>query len=231
MGPGELARRRDLLRRRASSAFDWEVGETNQGPFTIESLGDEQLCIPGMLHAARRFECEGFSALVIGCFADPGLELARSSLRIPVIGPGEASLHLACTLGKVFGILTISDNVLPLIHKFVKTAGFADRMASVRTVGTTVLRVADDRGAMLQRLTAAGEVALSRDGAEVLIVGCMSLAFLNVAVDLSQSLRAPVVCPLTAVIEQTESLLRLDRQDSQRQLIDAESSVPVIPGE
>ncbi len=216
LGPDELMRRRHLLRQGASAAFEWEVGDTDEGPFTIESLADEERCIPGMLRAVVAAERNGFSAIILGCFADPGIGLARSALRIPVIGPAEASLHVACMLGKSFGILTVSEEVVPLIHKVVRKTGFDDRMAGVRTIATTVLQIADNREAMLQSLIKAGELALSTDRADVLVLGCMTLAFLNIATELGKRLRAPVVCPLAAAVGCTEMLLRAGLTQARR---------------
>ena len=207
MGPGELQRRRALLQHRASIQFEWEVGETDEGPPTIESLEDEELCIPGTIRAALAAERDGFSAIILGCFADPGLELARSVLRIPVVGPAESALRLACTLGRSYTILTTSDAVIPLMHKVVARSGSETRLASVRTLGSTVLEVGHDQQRMLEQLASAGEAALSEDGSSVLVLGCMSLAFLNVAPKLERVLGAPVVCPLTAAVVSAESAL------------------------
>jgi allantoin racemase len=208
LGPGELARRRDLLRGWTSAEFDWDIGETDEGSPTIESIADEERCIPGMLRAAVAAQRDGFGGVVLGCFSDPGLESARSLLSIPVIGPAEASLTLACALGKSYGILTASNEVLPLIRKVVKTSGRDSRLAGIRTMNSTVLELAGDREDTLGRLIEAGELALTQDGADVLILGCMSLAFLNVAAELTERLGAPVVCPLDAAIGSAENLLR-----------------------
>ena len=215
-GIGELSRRRHLLQQRASVAFDWEVGETDEGPVTIESIADEERCIPGMLRAALSAERDGFSAVIVGCFADPGLQLARSLLRIPVVGPADASLHLACKLGKTYGIVTTSDEVLPLIHKVAKATGLGGRMAGICTLGNTVLQVADNRKTIIHQLVKAGELLISRNGANVVVIGCMSIAFLNLEAVLEERLKVPVVCPLAAAIRSTETLLRSGLKKSKR---------------
>ncbi len=207
LGPGELQRREAVLRARASAAFEWRVGDTDDGPSCIESLADEERCIPGMLRAAAAAERDGYDALVIGCFADPGLAAARALLRIPVIGPAEAALDLACQTGRRYAVLTTSDEVLPLIHKVAQATGHAAQMAGIRTLAIPVLKVAADREPMLQRLRSAGSLAVSEDGAGVLVLGCMSLAFLDLAAELQERLRVPVVCPLAAAVQRAEAVL------------------------
>ena len=57
------------------------------------------LVVPELIRLAPRAEKRGFSAMIIGCYSDPGLDALREMLTIPVIGPGAASLHLAAQLG------------------------------------------------------------------------------------------------------------------------------------
>jgi allantoin racemase len=61
-----------------------------------------QLC-----DAAMVAEREGFDALALGCFFDPGLRAARSLVDIPIVGLGETSALVACSLGRKFGLVTL----------------------------------------------------------------------------------------------------------------------------
>ena len=54
-------------------------------------------------------EAQGFDAIVMGHFQDPGLYELKSAVSIPVIGTGEATLHLAAQLGRRIGLVTIDD--------------------------------------------------------------------------------------------------------------------------
>lgn len=207
-GPGVLLERQQQLQERAGVEFEWKVREVPDGPCTIESIADEEACIPGTLRAAHQAERDGFNAVVLGCFADPGLERARSILRIPVVGAAESALHLACAIGASYAILTVSDEVVPLIQKAVAGAGLERRMASIRTIGSSVLGVSDARETVVERLIHAGEMALSADGADTLVLGCMSLAFLDLSTTLEEQLQVPVVCPLAAAMESARRMLR-----------------------
>ena len=81
--------------------------------------------------AEQAFEAykEGFDAVVIGCSEDPFLYPIREMIDIPVIGEGEACLHLACMLGYKFGIVALNEpKIEPRIFNAVRINGLEDRM-------------------------------------------------------------------------------------------------------
>ena len=49
------------------------------------------------------------AAVVIACFADPGIQLLREQLMVPVLGIAESAYHAAIQLGHRFGIVSISE--------------------------------------------------------------------------------------------------------------------------
>lgn len=61
-------------------------------------------------------EAQGYDAIVMGHFQDPGLYELKSAVGIPVIGAGEATLHLAAQMGRCIGLVTI-DEVFATIHR------------------------------------------------------------------------------------------------------------------
>ena len=81
------------------------VESTERGPRDLEYRYYEALVIPDTLHRVVRAEQEGYDAVVLGCFYDPGLEAAREIATLIVVGPGEASMFLAATLGHRFSIV------------------------------------------------------------------------------------------------------------------------------
>jgi Asp/Glu/hydantoin racemase len=80
-------------------------------------------------------EQAGFDAFVFGHFQDPGLYEARSAVRIPVIGTGEASLHLAAQLGRRIGLVSI-DAVFEVWHlEQAERYGLGGRVVGVAGLG------------------------------------------------------------------------------------------------
>jgi allantoin racemase len=47
--------------------------------------------------------------VMIACTGDPGLVESRTLVDIPVVGPWEATLHLAATYGYKFGVITVQE--------------------------------------------------------------------------------------------------------------------------
>ena len=127
-------------------------------------------------------EREGYDAVVIHCFADPGVHEARTVVNIPVIGPGEATMLLACNYGHKFGVVTISEplGVKELAIK-VRQYGLQDRAISnpVRPIAipwNEWLRKNPEE-AMEEVLPDIIERAKEcvDDGADVIVIGCTML--------------------------------------------------------
>ena len=106
VGPQEVARRQKVLQAHAGAGTEVSVEPTAKGPAAIESAHDAGLVVPELIRLAPLAEKRGFSAMIIGCYSDPGLDALREMLTIPVIGPGAASLHLAAQLGTRISVLT-----------------------------------------------------------------------------------------------------------------------------
>ena len=78
----------------------------DKGPETIESAYDEAHAIPPTLKLVKRANQEGYDAVILACFSDPGLEAAKEISEIPVIGIEESTLHVAAMLGARFSVMT-----------------------------------------------------------------------------------------------------------------------------
>lgn len=207
LGEKEVQRRQAVLGKYTAPGVNAIVRDLEDGPASIESAYEEYLSIPGSLREIVRTEAEGLDGVIIGCFGDPGVDAARELVKIPVIGPAEASMHLAAMLGHKFSVITVLKNVVPLIEKIALLSGLRSRMASIRTIDTPVLSLAESREQTVRKLMEAGRDALEKDGADSLILGCMSMAFLEVHVDLEQRLEIPVVNPAVAALKTLESMV------------------------
>jgi Asp/Glu/hydantoin racemase len=80
-------------------------------------------------------EAQRYDAFVMGHFQDPGLYEARSAVRIPVVGAGEATLHFAAQLGRRLGLVSI-DAVFEVWHyEQAERYGLRDRISGVVGLG------------------------------------------------------------------------------------------------
>lgn len=202
-GQEELDRRRGLLQSWAALEVEVVIAENPAGPASIESGWEEYMSVPGSFEVAAAAEREGCDAMILGCFGDPGLDGFREILTAPIVGPCEASMHVACTLGHRFGIVTVLDSIVAPLHKLARIAGLDARVASIVAVDVPVLELDGDSYASVL----AGCRSALTAGADTIVLGCMSMAFLGVAERLSEELGVPVINPARTALKTAELLL------------------------
>jgi allantoin racemase len=193
-----------------------EVWDTPSGPASIESAYEEYLSVPGAVERMVEAERAGFDGAVLGCFGDPGLDAMREMVNMPVIGPGEASMLFAASLGHRFSVVTVVDSVVPLIERVAWQVGVDRKLASVRSIDVPVLELGRDPEVTLARMLTEGEAARDRDRADVLVMGCMSMAFQDRQADLTARLGIPVVNPVHAAVKLMQALCALGLRHSRR---------------
>jgi allantoin racemase len=204
----ELRRREDILNSFASSEFKIHTRKIANGPPAIQSFCDEFTCVPDVLRIASIAEKEeGYSALIIGCFGDPGLDALKEKLSIPVIGPGEASLHLASALGFSFTIVSVLPNAIATIKTMVAKYGFSDRCKSIRIINKPVLDVSRDMEESKFLMLDEASKGLEVDHVDSIVLGCMSEAFLGFAEYMQQKLGVPVVNPVGVSVKMAELMI------------------------
>jgi allantoin racemase len=207
VGPQEVARRQNVLQSHAVAGTEVVAEPTAKGPAAIESAHDAGLVVPELIRLAPLAEKRGFSAIVIGCYSDPGLDALRELLTIPVIGPGAASLHLAAQLGTRICVLTPSGRGYGRVAARLRSLGIAALLASVRGIGLSVMDLAKQKPGALDRAAGAARIAVEQDGADVLVLGCMSMAFLpGICEELGHRVGVPVVNPVIAALKTAEAV-------------------------
>lgn len=88
-------------------------------------------CAIQAIDQALDAEADGFDAVVLGHFQDPGLMELKSAIGIPVIGVGEASLHVAAQMGRQIGLVTLDQTFRHLHHEQADRYGLGDRVTHV----------------------------------------------------------------------------------------------------
>ncbi len=132
-------------------------------------------CAVQALASAIKAEQDGYDVFVLGHFQDPGLYELRSTLRIPVVGTGEATLLAASTLGRRFGLVTLDPAFEVWHHEQVERYGLSSRLQGVTGLGATPQdfdkAFAGDQAAkarLFERITACAEPLVAA-GAEVIV--------------------------------------------------------------
>ncbi|MFD1038428.1 aspartate/glutamate racemase family protein [Virgibacillus byunsanensis] len=216
MDDQEAKRREGLLKEWAFPSTHVEVRTVNQGPASIESAYEEYLSIPETAKLMVEAEKEGFNGAVLGCAGDPGLDAYRELTKeMVVMGPGVSSLHAAALRGHRFSVLTVTDSTVPGVYDLVDKAGLQSKFVSVRAVNIPVLDLAKDRKGTLEKLLEHGREVL-KDGADSIVLGCMSMGFLEVAEDMEKELGVPVINPAKAALKLTESFAHIGYAHSKK---------------
>lgn len=212
----EAKRREGLLKKWVFPTTHVEVRTVNQGPASIESAYEEYLSIPETAKLMVEAEKEGFNGAVLGCAGDPGLDAYRELTKdMIVMGPGVSSLHAAVLRGNRFSVLTVTDSTVPSVYDLVDKSGLQKKFISVRAVNIPVLDLAKDRKGTLDKLLKHGREVL-KDGADSIVLGCMSMGFLGLAEDMEKELGVPVINPSKVALKLTEAFAHIGYTHSKK---------------
>jgi allantoin racemase len=216
LGAAEVERRQSIMAGWAAPGTTVEVRAVESGPASIESMYEEYLSIPSTAALLRQVEEQGFDAAILGCFGDPGLDGLREISDMLVVGPAGASIGIATTLGHRFSIVTVTASIVPALRRLAWEAGALEALASIRYIETSVLAVNQEPGAALERMLEQGRAAIEIDGADTLVLGCMSMGFLDVAEEMTRALGVPVINPSKASLKIAEATTALGLTHSRR---------------
>jgi len=197
-----------------------EIVFLDRGPASIESEFEEALAVPDTIVKALAAEAGGSDAVILDCMLDPGLEAVREKVAIPVIGPGQTSMHLAAMLGDRFSIVTVLKSLVPPLRRRARDYGLSARLASVRAIDVPVLDLERNRDASVHPLLEQAILAIEHDEADVIVLGCTGMAGLAEAVHNGLVHRgypdAPVIDPGLAALKHAEAVVDLKLTHSKR---------------
>lgn len=206
----ERERREGILNDIAAVGTRVVVDHIKTGPKSIENAIDEYSALPHVLSYIIEHNDE-FDAFILGCAGDTGLEGAREQSRKPVVGPGESSLLLGTVGDKRFSMVTISAERARLKRRMVREAGLAEyRLVSSHTLGINVLKLYADKAATQARLIEMMTEAKTL-GAETMLLGCMSVAFMepHLLREASEAAGLPLINPIVSAVKMAEALVAI----------------------
>ena len=102
-----------------SNDMEFTFRPVKAGPKNYISEADMVLADITILEAGLMAELEGFDAVCVDTMSDSGVAALRSTLSIPVVGPGRASMLTAMMLGQRFSIVTMWRKWFHLYEKIV----------------------------------------------------------------------------------------------------------------
>ena len=212
LSAAECRRREARLNEIAAPDTEVVVDRVADGPRGIENAVDEYKSMPHVLAFIMEHQ-EDFDGFIIGCAGDTGLEGAREQSAKPVVGPGESSILLGTCGDKRFSMITVSADRARVKRRLVREAGIdIGRLVSSHTLDVRVLELANDTRATQARLMSAMSDAKTK-GAETMLLGCMSVAFMEPALlrEAAEKTGLPLVNPIVTAVKMAESLVAMDR--------------------
>lgn len=124
---------------------------------------------------------DGVDAVFVACSGDPGVDEARTLVDIPVVGPLEATIGLACGYGRRFGIVTVYDLTWDAhMRDMVDAYGVSTRFVGTRRLDTptpVIFTRGFEEPEMVGKEIAAKALELvEKEGAESIIMGSAGLS-------------------------------------------------------
>jgi allantoin racemase len=114
---------------------------------------------------------------------------------------------VALLLGNKFSILTEKKHKVSVKHQHVRKHGLESRFASVRPLNMGVTEIALDPEKVKRVGIEIGRKMIEEDGAEVIIMGCASMA--GYSEDMERALGVPILDPTAVTFKVVEALTEL----------------------
>ncbi len=194
----------------------------DEGKDPLITFSDVEFNLPGLLNRVVLAEKEGYKAVIIGCFGDPGLIAARQLVSIPVIGPGETALAVASTLGNRILLIEPAKDLVYVTERMAYAYGYRDKVVGIRSL--------DEKGAEAcitrseEGVRHAAETCLKgmrETGAHIIILGCIGLCWMvdEISHFLKKSgISCPIIEPGITSMEYAKMLLRLELNQNREML-------------
>lgn len=190
----------------ARPGVEIEVVPIERGPYSMEFATEEVLAGPYILEAVRRAENDGVDAIVLDCCVDPVLRAARETVRIPVMAPAHAGLHVASMLGYRIAILGMR-NGQQAVEEHIRAYGFDRKVCSMHIVDCPPADLIESQGYCLEIIEREIDTALSQHRADVILFACTAMS--GYVSGLVERYDVPIVEPMSCAINMAISLVNL----------------------
>jgi len=189
----------------ASKDTHIDVVSLENGPRSIENRAAETEVLPLIVRKALELH-EGYDGIIVNCCLDPAVDVIRSLISTPTVGPCQASLALASVLGRKTGIVTVSKTAVPLFEELVLKYRMEKRVTSIRGIDISVPEITADEDRTVRLLREEISLAIS-DGADVVLLGCTGLA--GFAEKVQPFFDVPILDPVASAVKIVEDIVEL----------------------
>jgi allantoin racemase len=210
--PPEEAERRQTVIRSAASPNTEITCCTVRGSFfnRNNSQANALTTAPLIAEAAQKAEANGFDAVAPFGTLDVGVELARSLVKIPVVGAGQSMLHLGAQLSGRMGLVSYGDRSIPFIRKNLRAWGVYDFVGSIRAINVSLVDATKEKVELRERFLRIARLLLDQDGCELIVpMGVTMVPVQYSADELSVELGVPVLDAVAISIQTAEMMVRM----------------------
>lgn len=195
----------------ASPETEINVISLSEGPASVETPEAHGEVIPLIIKLAKKYY-KNYDALIVNCFLDPAVDLLKGILKIPVIGPCEASLSIASLISKRVSIVTVGNDALWMIEERIRQLNFHDIIRNVRGIPLGVLDLDKNKSVTKNLLVEEINKSIKEDKIDSTILGCTGLA--GFAKDIQNIVKIPVIDPAGAALKLAEASVKLGLYNS-----------------
>lgn len=151
-----------------------------------------------VLDYAPALVAEGFDAIIVAGFGDPGVAALRQSLSLPVTGLGEAGIAEAARDGMRYAIVTVTPELHESLIAAAHAAAPAEQFAGVFYTQGDVDAMLRNPDQLERALLQACRDAVATDAVRSIVIGGGPLA--HAAQDIAAQLQLRVVDPVSAAV-------------------------------
>lgn len=168
----------------------------------------------------------GTDAIVINCLRDPGVDLLRELIDVPVIGLAEAAMCMAGLLGRSFGFLVNEERGIQVVEEQARKFGRAEAFVGARPLDIAVDRLHElETADVVAAMADVAQMLIEQDRADVVVLGCTALSpYIGpMRVELTKRglPRVPVIEPTELGVRLAEMMCDLGLQHSRRSYPDS----------
>jgi allantoin racemase len=163
---------------------------------------------PALVKKIIEAERTGFDAVVQSNTFDPGVEVARCAVRIPVVGVLRASCHFAATLCDRFGLIAPLDSHAIYAQRIIENYRMGKFVTAIKAINAYETGdLTAQRGLILERMLAVGKELIA-GGAQALIpLGGRLVPYVVSPAELEAELKVPVINTKLVGIRYAETLV------------------------
>ena len=148
----------------------------DKGSSALESAYHVAVSVPYIMAKAKWAEKNGYDAVVLDCFMDPGLDECREILRIPVLGACQSACSLAMRLAGRFSVMMTTESCERGISDLLRKYHAAGNNVPAEALNIRVLDLYQNPQAVIERVVELGMECVRRGKVRALILGCTSMS-------------------------------------------------------